>query len=671
MIPELSLTVNESPDSEDGVIRLDQADMRLLGAQPGDVLALAGTRTTYARALPAYMEDRNQRLARVSPLLRANFGVQPEQKVRVLAERHKPALAEKVTLQVDDDLDGLYVMARLRQLSAFWHDRPIIAQDLLRVPTLDWYPLLVRVVSSEPAGLVQIASGTAFSLVTKQNEDGLSGLGGLRDVYRMCQSAALARFKPNGAGAAGAVLLTGPAGCGKSRMVARLAQELKLPIVTLDAHQLVDKQLESPTGDLALSLTDLARRGPTILLLEHLEALTAREGHSLALDVSRCAVLAQLCALLDELPTQPSILLFGSASDSLDPRLGAQGRFDLVIPVDAPNRPARHEILIQATRGLPLAEDVDLGNLAILTSGAVAGDLKRLVTAASVLASDAIVTAKDFDAAFHSFLPSALHKVRCEIPADSWDEVAGLDDTKQMLRETLAFSLRHHDKFMASGVLPPRALLLSGGQGSGKTTLARALAGIMPLNFIEIDCPVLTALEPDAAVTFIHDSFALARRKGPCLVFFDDIDAFFEPGPSMDMSPRLNPVVAQILMEIDGITLIPGIVVIATAKRPDRITAEVMRPGRFDNTVVLPLPDTAARKKILQVHARRLPLASDVDLDRLARVTQNMTPADIANLCNRVGLMAFRQSQGNEGSGVIPPVVNAELFEQVLRGRKG
>ncbi|MDD5587183.1 MAG: AAA family ATPase, partial [Alphaproteobacteria bacterium] len=253
----------------------------------------------------------------------------------------------------------------------------------------------------------------------------------------------------------------------------------------------------------------------------------------------------------------------------------------------------------------------------------------------------------------------------------SWHDVAGLDDTKRLMRETLEWSLRHDEKFAANGVRPPCSILLSGGQGTGKTSLVRALASVIPLNFVEISCPVLTTRDADASARTIHDCFALARRKAPCLVFLDDIDVLFESQGASEPVSVPRPVVARLLNELDGLALFPGVVVIASTNRPDRLTMDVLRPGRFDYAVALPMPDHAARKKILEIHARKLPLAADVDFDRLAAATQSMSPAELANLCNRVGLIALRQSLGGEQGGVIPPVVNAALFEQALRGRKG
>jgi transitional endoplasmic reticulum ATPase len=670
MLSELSLTLHESPDVHDGIVRLDPADMRLMGILPKEVVALFGVRMAYATVLPAYMEDRNQRLALVSPLLRRNIGVPSGHKIQVIAERKKPVIAETLHLRLADDLDLLHLSARQNQLSTYWHERVIVTEDWLQIPTLDRTPLMVQVTAVQPEGLVQIVSGTTYALSAEKAMDGLPGIGGLRDVCHTCRSLGVARLKSGLTLAARSVLLTGPSGCGKARLVKRLSAELGVPLVTLDAYQLLDKQVAHNPADLGVSLTDLARRGPTLLLLDHLEALSTDAPSPLALATASRTVVARLCALLDEVFLQPNIMAFSVLSGALDPRFKERQRFDVVLPVDAPNRLERHEILTLNAHSLQLSDKVDLAQLAAITSGATARDLSQLVTAAARLAAGPCLAEEDFTAALRSMEFSALSEVRCDVPEVSWNDVAGLDDIKQLLRETLSWSLKHHDRFADAGIKPPRSILLSGGQGTGKTSLVRALPTVVPLNFIEISCPTLATLTIVKATAVLRDSFALARRKSTCLVFFDDLDVLFDVRGVDDAGPGFSPLVAQLLIELDDLSLLPGVIVIASTNRPDRLSQEILRPGRFDFAVTLPMPDHSARKKILQIHAHKLPLAADVDFDHLAGIMNGMSPAEIAGLCNRVGIMALRQSLSEESGGLLPPVANAALFEQAMRGRK-
>ncbi len=671
MSADISLTLCEAPDFEDGIIRIDVADIHALGLAPGDVVAVEGARKTYLSVHPAFMEDRNQHLARLSPLALRNTGLLPGHVARILPERTHPPVAELVLLETPDDLDRLHVQARQQQLSHFWRGRPLVVEDALRIPTLDRHPLIAKVVSTQPSGVVQVGAGTVFNVSTRRNESDLPKVGGLRDIYRTCQILVERHFRKHVEGSAQSILLHGPAGCGKASLVARLAKEAGVALRVFDAHGLIDQWLAHQSSELAVSLSELARRGPTVILLDHMEALEIPEGTSSAMSVAAHSVMAEICALLDEVPTQPNIMVFTTSSAPLTARLDGNRRFDLRLPVDSPNRWGRHEILLLACAGSALADDVDLSALASMTPGATGRDIKNLVSTARLLSEGPKLSERDLFSALRGMAPSAAAEVRCEIPTTSWDEVAGLDDIKSMLCDTISWSLQLYEKFAAAGVRPPRSVLLSGGQGTGKTSLVRSMAAFMPVNFIEVNCPILSARTPESAAAFLRESFALARRKAPCLVFFDDVDVLFEPTESeTEIVPHHHPIVSQLIADLDSLGNLPGVVVIAATNRPDRLTAEILRPGRFDFAVTLPLPDVAARKKVLQIHARKLPLASDIDFDRLAATTQGMSPAEIATLCNRVGMMALRRSLASGEGGVIPPIVNAELFEQALRGRK-
>jgi len=671
MTTDLSLTLFETADIEDGVVRLDTSDMRLLGVVTGDSVAVEGVRRVYLQAMPASTGDRNQRLARVSSLAAKNLGFFTGQKVRIIADRTRPAYAELVTLQAEDDIDQLHLLARRKSISNYCSKRVVQVDDEIVVPTLDRFPLMAKVVSTQPQGPVQITRMTEFAVACRTIRAGVLKIGGLRETYKTCQSLIQSRFVKGKGVAARSILLTGPKGCGKARLVERLAQENGLELHVLDVYQLVDRGLDQGCYDLGSLLSEIGRKGRALLLINHLEAIKAGAALSPALGATAHSVLSQICSLLDDLPTQPNILVFGVASGEFDSRLLNDHRFDVQIPVDAPNRWGREEILLLATENMAVADDVSLSSLAEISAGMTAQDLEYMAKTAELMSLNPRVTGRDFMTAMRCMPPSAATEVLCDVPTPLWDEVAGLDDIKQLLRETLSWTLHQFDKFSEAGVRPPRSILLSGGQGTGKTSLVRALAGQIPMNFIEIACPVLVARHRDDSARFLRESFVLARRKAPCLLFFDDIDVLFETvGSSPETTPYLHPIVSQLMAELDSLSSLMGVMVIAATNRPDRLAAEALRPGRFDYAVTLPLPDNAARKKVIQIHARKLPLAADIDFDRLAANTNGMSSAEIANLCNRVGLMALRQALNAVDAGSLP-VVTPDLFEQALRGRKG
>lgn len=671
MTSEITLTLCEIADTEDGAVRLDTSDMHQLGVSQNDVVTAEGNRRVYLTVQPALMGDRNQRLAGVSKQTAQNIGFTSGQKISLVAERLHIPYAERITLKAADDLDQIHVLARENQIGNFWDKRTIAEGDEFLIPTLDSYSLSVKVDSMKPAGPARVGPATEFSVGTSLVDNTLLKIGGLRDSYRKCYTLAEGRLKKNLSVAAHSILLTGPSGCGKSRLVARLAQEMEVVFQTLDAYQLVDRWITHGAQDLSSYLHELAKRGKTILLLDHLESLSSADTHSSTIAAAARSVTAQLCMLLDEVATQPDVLVFGITSGHLDSRFEHNQRFDLTLQIDPPNRWGRNEILHLATEHMPLEKDVDLSKIATLSSGMTAQDLNNLARSAALSMQGDKITSHDFMTAFRALKPSAINDVQCDIPPTLWNEVAGLDDIKDLLEETLSWSLTEHEKFNKSGVQPPRSILLSGGEGTGKTSLVRALAGHMPMHFIEANCAVLLTKSLKESQKYIKDCFVLARRKAPCLIFFDDIDAFFDSASESDEStPYHHLVIAQLLVELDALSKMPGVIVIAATNRPDRLTRDILKPGRFDFALTLPMPDHSARKKILQIHARKLPLSEDIDFDNIASSIQGMSSAEIANLCNRVGLIALRKSMNKPGDGGLMPVVSSETFLKALRGRK-
>jgi transitional endoplasmic reticulum ATPase len=348
--------------------------------------------------------------------------------------------------------------------------------------------------------------------------------------------------------------------------------------------------------------------------------------------------------------------------NAIDPALRRPGRFDREIQVGVPDENGRREILEIHTRGMPLAAEVDLGRLAFATPGFVGADLAALCREAAMSAlrrlipdinfddgrvseeklAALLVTSADFIAAQAGTQPSALREIVTQASHKRWTDVGGLDDIKRLLVEAVEWPTRHAELYARAGIQPPKGILFYGVPGTGKTLLAKALAGESGANFIAVKGPQLLSMWAGESERGVREVFRKARQTAPCIVFFDEIDTL-TPNRGGHGNALTDRVVAQLLTEIDGIEDLRGVTILAATNRLDQIDAALLRPGRFDFLVEFRLPDVATRRAILDVHAGRMPLAPDIDLAELAEQTQGMVGAQIEALCRHAGIAAIRE----------------------------
>jgi transitional endoplasmic reticulum ATPase len=382
-------------------------------------------------------------------------------------------------------------------------------------------------------------------------------------------------------------------------------------------------------------------------------------------DVER-RVVAQLLSLMDGLEERGQVVVIGATNriDAIDPALRRGGRFDREIEIGVPDRGGRKEILQVHTRNMPLADSVDLDQYADSTHGFVGADLESLSKEGAMnalrrirpeidLEADEIdaeildalqVTDDDFKEAMKGIEPSALREVFVEVPDVTWEDVGGLDDTKERLRETIQWPLDYPEVFEAMDMDAAKGVLMYGPPGTGKTLLAKAVANESESNFISVKGPELLNKYVGESEKGVRDIFKKARQNAPTVIFFDEIDAIAtERGRNSGDSGVSERVVSQLLTELDGLESLEDVVVIATTNRPDLIDAALLRPGRLDRHVHVPVPDEEARRKIFDVHTRDKPLADDIDLDRLARRTEGYVGADIEALTREASMNASRE----------------------------
>jgi len=349
--------------------------------------------------------------------------------------------------------------------------------------------------------------------------------------------------------------------------------------------------------------------------------------------------------------------------DDIDPALRRPGRFDREIAFPVPDKRARREILQVHTRNMPLEEDVNLDELAEVTHGFTGADLAALCREAAMRAlrrylpkinieSERIptevlkemkVTRADFFEALKDIQPSALREVYIEVPEVHWDDIGGLEEVKQQLREAVEWPLKHPEYFKEMGIDPPKGILLYGPPGTGKTLLAKAVATESEANFIGVKGPEVLSKWVGESERAIREIFRKARQAAPCVIFFDEIDSIAPRRGQRFDSGVTDRIVNQLLTEMDGLEKLEGVVVVAATNRPDILDPALLRPGRFDRLIYVPPPDERARLEILKVHTRRMPLAEDVDLADIAKRTEGYTGADLAAVCKEAALAALRE----------------------------
>jgi transitional endoplasmic reticulum ATPase len=386
---------------------------------------------------------------------------------------------------------------------------------------------------------------------------------------------------------------------------------------------------------------------------------------------------------MDGLKSRGNVIVIAATNrpNSIDPALRRPGRFDREISISAPNQKGRLNILKIHTRNMPLTDDVKLTKLSELTHGFVGADVSALAKEAAMnvlrrllpdiklrekepinskMLEKLVVTAKDFEEALKMVRPSAMREILVEIPNVKWDNIGGLKETKQSIIEAVEWPLKHPKAFKNLGVKPPRGILLYGPPGCGKTLLAKAVANESEANFILVKGPELLNKFVGESEKGIRKIFEKARQLTPAIIFFDEIDALVPRRTGKDSTGVSERMVNTLLSELDGLEELQDVIVLAATNRPDILDPALLRPGRFDRMVMVPVPDEKSRLNIFEISKKDMKLASDVDFVKLAKETELFTGADIENVCKEAGLLALRENlEAKE--------VTMEHFEAVMK----
>ena len=670
--------VAEAPsrDVGRGLVRLHPVDMSALGVETGDVVAITGKRSTAARVMPAQADEREPGQIQMDGIVRANSGAGLDQQVTVHAIAAGAARA--VVLSPDRAAQG----AKLdrRYLARLVQGLPVVAKDVVRINPAGAQIYSYTVAKTDPAGPVVIEPGTVIRVDgagARESAITYEDIGGLtRQVRRVREMIELPLMHPEvflhlGIEAPKGVLLYGPPGTGKTLIARAVAHEVGVQFFHVNGPEIIDKLYGQSEAHLRNMFKEAEAAAPAIIFIYEIDAIAPKRAALSGERQVERRVVAQLLALMDGLKSRGQITVIAATNmaDELDPALRRPGRFDREIEIGVPDAEGRLEILEIHSRGMPLAEEVSLQDMARRTHGYSGADLAALCREAAMSAlrrllpelssgEDGIPAEKlealkveraDFEDCLTEIQPSALREISVEVPDVHWDDVGGLDDVKALLSEAVLWPIQHRELFAAAGVRPSRGIVLHGGPGLGKTLLAKAVAGETEANFIAIKGPQLVSMWAGESERAVREVFRKARQAAPAIIFFDEIDALAPErggGASSQVSER---VVAQLLTELDGIEELKGVFVLAATNRLDRVDTALLRPGRFDSLIELKAPDKTGRLAILNVHARRMPLAADVDLKAIAAEGEGLSGADLEAICREAAYGAIREAVAAEG----------------------
>ena len=672
MIGALRVAEAQARDADRGIVRLDPADLAALGARTGELLLISGKRTTVAKALPLFVPDRGQGVIQLDGVTRDNARAIIGERVTI-----RPVAGEVAKRLVLQPIGGNANLTGedARYLAHLLEGHPVVAGDRVRVALFGPRPQDFQVLETQPTGPVLIGGQTSIRIAGNRAADGRAAItyediGGLaKEVRRIREMIELplrypVLFERLGIDAPKGVLLHGPPGTGKTLIARAVAYETAAHFYHINGPEIINKFYGQSEANLRSVFEEASKTTPSVIFIDEIDAIAPKRT-DVAGEVEK-RVVAQLLGLLDGLQARGQVIVIGATNipDALDPALRRPGRFDRELTIAVPDRPGRLEILHIHTRGMPLAADVDLERLAALTHGFVGADEAALCREAAMVALRRLLPAIDFGLAtvpydqlaglevhqadfldaLREVSPSALREVYTETPDVGWDDIGGLDDAKAALIEAVEWPLRYGALFDRLNASPPRGILLDGPPGTGKTLLAKAVAHESEANFIAIKGPELLSKWVGESERGLREIFKKARAAAPCVLFFDEIDALVPIRGGNFASEVSERLVGQLLAEMDGLEEMQGVVVLGATNRADMLDPALLRPGRFDLTITLPLPDFAAREAIVAVHLRDRPLADDVDYRLLARETEGRSGADIGGLCRQAAVLAIREA---------------------------
>ncbi len=720
---EVKLKVVEAlqDDAYKGIARIDPNIMRTLGLNRGDVISIRGQRETVAIVDRAYPADIGEGIIRIDGLIRRNAKTSVGEAVIVKKTVVKPAVKvsiapaqQGIMVQGDSELFKNGLLGRIvtkgdiislggvqRRRDLMSEGFPDIFGDLndlfgQGMPGFTGFHQIKFVVVSTSPGQPCIINENTELIVNSKSVDvseeavpdvTYEDIGGLTDeVKKIREMVELPLKHPEifdklGIEPPKGVILHGVPGTGKTLLAKAVANESEAHFILLNGPEIMSKFYGESEKKIRDIFEDAEKNAPSIIFIDEVDAIAPKR-EDVQGEVER-RVVSQLLTMMDGLKSRGRIVVIGATNriNSIDPALRRPGRFDREIEISVPDKGGRLNILKIHTRNMPLAKDVNLEALAAKTHGFVGADLSALTKEAAMnvlrkllpsmkmnddeavpaeVLDKIIIKAEDFDESLKVVRPSAMREVLVETPNVGWDDIGGLEKTKESLKEAIEWPLKHPDSFKKLGIRPPRGILLYGPPGVGKTLLAKAIAKESEANFIQVKGPSLLSMWVGKSEEGVRKIFERARQVSPCIVFFDEIDAM-AGRRGLDAGTKVTErVLNQLLAEIDGLEDLKDVTIVGATNRPDMLDPALLRPGRFDRIILVDVPEEASRKKIFEVHTKNTPLGKDVDVDEIVKLTEGFVGADIESLIREAAIGALRRDMQAKA-------VNKEDFDEAFK----
>lgn len=679
------LIVEDATNDDNSVVMLTAAKMEELKVFKGDTVLLKGKKRkdTICLALtPEDGDDLEDGKVRMNKVVRKNLRVRLGDVVAVHPHSDVPN-AEKVhILPIDDTIEGITGNLTQTYLIPYFKDcyRPLRKGDTFLVRG-GFKSVEFKIVETDPGEYVIVSPNTMIfdegEPIKREDEEQLDGVG-YDDVGGCRKQMAQIRemielplrhpmlFKTLGVKPPRGVLLYGPPGSGKTLIARAVANETGAFFFLINGPEIMSKMAGEAESNLRKAFEEAEKNSPAIIFIDELDSIAPKRDKTGGEVEKR--VVSQMLTLMDGLKGRGSVIVLAATNrpNSIDPALRRFGRFDREIDIGVPDEVGRMEILRIHTRNMKLTEEVDLAQVAKETHGYVGSDMAALCTEAALqcirekmdiidIEEDTIdaeileamaVTNEHFRVAMGSTNPSSLRETVVEVPDITWDDIGGLENTKKELQELILYPIEHPEKFHKFGMSPSKGVLFYGPPGCGKTLMAKAVANECSSNFISVKGPELLTMWFGQSEENVREVFDKARTAAPCVLFFDELDSIgtARGGSQGDAGGAGDRVMNQLLTEMDGVGSKKNVFFIGATNRPDVLDEALIRPGRLDQLIYIPLPDPPSRTSIFKAVLRKTPIAPNISFEFLSSLTEGFSGADVTELCQRATKSAIREA---------------------------